>query len=193
MFELGGAWSWARELQVRALEPGGCAVDATLGGGGDAQALCELVGPQGIVYGFDIQPGAVERTRTRLEAAGLSARARLYCASHADMELYVTEPVDVIVFNLGWLPGGDHSITTHVGSTLDALNAALRLVKPGGLITVCAYPGHAEGACELEAVTNWASALDGRTYQAMVRRYLNQPLNAPVLVAITRTWRGSID
>ena len=88
------------------------------------------------------------------------------------MEQYVTGPVDVVVFNLGWLPGGDHTITTHVGSTLDALNAALRLIKPGGLITVCAYPGHAEGACELEAVTNWASALDGRTYQAMVRRYI---------------------
>lgn len=191
MFELGGAWSWARELQARALEAGGCAVDATLGGGGDAQALCELVGAQGLVYGFDIQPDAVARTRARLEAAGLSARARLFCASHAEMERYVAAPVDVIVFNLGWLPGGDHAVTTHVDSTLAALDAALRLIRPGGLITVCAYPGHDEGARELSAVLNWAGALDGRRYQAMVRRYLNQPANAPVLIAVTRTGRGA--
>ncbi len=190
MFELGGAWSWARELQARALRPGGCAVDATLGGGGDAQALCELVGAQGVVYGFDIQPEALRRTRARLEAAGLSARARLYCASHANMAQYVTSPIDAAVFNLGWLPGGDHALTTHVDSTLAALDAALSLLRPGGLITICAYPGHAEGARELEAVLAWASALDGRGCQAMVRRYLNQPANAPVLVAVARNGRG---
>lgn len=190
MIDLGGAWSWARELQARALGPGARAVDATLGGGGDAQALCELVGECGRVYGFDVQPAALERTRARLEAAGLCGRARLYCASHADMERYVPEPVDAVVFNLGWLPGGDHAITTRTDSTLRALDAAARLVKPGGLITVCAYPGHAEGARELSAVLDWARALDGRAYQAMARMYLNQPVNAPALVAVARIGRG---
>lgn len=185
-FDMGSARHWARELHARAIGPGARVVDATMGGGGDTQALCELVGEGGRVYGFDIQPDAVARTRERLSQAGLAGRAELICASHARMEEFVHEPVDAVLFNLGWLPGGDKSVTTLLSSTLAAVNAALRLLRPGGLITICAYPGHAEGARELEALLDWAARLDGHSYQAMVRRYLNQPANTPVLIAVTK-------
>ena len=185
-FDMGSAWHWARELHERAIGPGARVIDATLGGGGDTLALCELVGAEGRVYGFDIQPDAVRRTRARLDEAGLAERAELICASHARMEEYVHEPVDAVLFNLGWLPGGDKSVTTLTDSTLSAVNAALRLLRPGGLLTICVYPGHAEGARELEALLDWAAHLDGRAYQAMARRYLNQPANTPVLLAVTR-------
>lgn len=190
MFDMGGAWVWARELQTRAVEKGARVIDATLGGGGDTLALCEMVGETGKVYGFDIQSDAVERTRAKLAAAGMLQRAELICASHADMERYVKGEVDAAVFNLGWLPGSDREVTTRTDSTLEAVNAALRLIKPGGLITVCVYPGHAEGARELEALLEWAEGLDGHEYQAMLRRYLNQPRNAPAMLAVTKNPRA---
>ena len=83
-------------------------------------------------------------------------------------------------------PGGDKSVTTLLDSTLEAVNAALELMKRGGLMTICAYPGHAEGARERDALIDWAAALDGRRYQAMVRRYVNQPGNTPVLIAVEK-------
>ena len=77
-------------------------------------------------------------------------------------------------------------MTTLLDSTLKAVNAALKLLRRGGLMTICAYPGHDEGARELEALLEWASALDGHVFQVMVRRYLNQPANTPVMIAVER-------
>ena len=42
----------------------------------------------------------------------------IICDSHINMSEYVNEPVSVIIFNLGYLPGGDRSITTCVSDTL---------------------------------------------------------------------------
>ena len=75
MLDMGSAWHWARELQGRAIGEGARVIDATRGGGGDTQALCEMVGESGRVYAFDIQQSAVDRTRARLEEAGLLPRA----------------------------------------------------------------------------------------------------------------------
>lgn len=47
-------------------------------------------------------------------------------------------------YNLGWLPGGDKSITTMLEDTLESIEAAQRLVKHGGMISVMLYRGHAE-------------------------------------------------
>lgn len=52
-----------------------CAVDATLGGGRDALFLASLVSEGGKVYGFDIQPEAVSRSRGLFEKNGLSDRS----------------------------------------------------------------------------------------------------------------------
>ena len=177
---------WAAELIGPALYPGARAVDATLGNGHDALWLCGLVGEAGRVYGFDIQPEAVSRSRERLRAAGLEDRATLLCAGHERMAEFVREPVDAVVFNLGWLPGAAHGVTTRTDTTLRAVDAALSLLKPDGVLTVCVYPGHAEGAREREALLDWAAALDGRWYDAMLRRYLNQPNDPPLLIAVRR-------
>ena len=186
MFDLKSARHWAEELQREAILPGMTVVDATMGNGGDTQRLCELVGETGRVYAFDVQPQALEKTRARLEAAGLLPRATLILAGHERVREYVAEPIDAAVFNLGWLPGGDKSITTQVDTTLTALDACLALLKPHGLLTLCAYPGHGEGAEELRRVLDWARALDGRRFAAMERAYLNQQAAPPVLLAVQR-------
>ena len=180
---------WAAELIEPALYNGARAVDATMGNGYDTLWLSESVGELGRVYAFDVQPEAVERTRERLELAGMSDRAALHCLGHERMAEVVGEPVDVVMFNLGWLPGAVHAVTTRTETTLRAVDAALALLKPDGLLTVCVYPGHAEGARELEALTRWASGLDPRRYDAMLRRYMNQPNDPPQLIAVKRKRR----
>lgn len=180
---------WAEALIAPALYPGARAVDATMGNGGDTCRLCDLVGEAGRVYAFDIQPEAVARTRAALEARGLVDRATLFCVGHERMAEFVTEPVDAVVFNLGWLPGARHGVTTRVETTLRAVDAALSLIKPDGLMTVCVYPGHDEGARELIALNAWAAALDPRSFDAMIKRYVNQPNDPPQLIAVRRVRR----
>ena len=186
MMDMESARHWARALQEKALKPGGRAVDATMGNGGDIEALCHLAGDTGLVYALDVQRQALENTRARLAQAGLLERARLYCLGHQDMAQVVPPQIDLAVFNLGWLPGSpDKSLTTRTETTLAALEAALSLLRRGGLITLCAYPGHQEGRRELTQVLRWARALPSGQVQAMAQGYVNQP-NAPALVALVK-------
>ena len=177
---------WAADLIGPALRPGATAVDATMGNGRDTLWLCRQVGPEGRVYAFDVQPEAVARTRALLEAEGVSDRATLFCEGHQHMARLVKEPVDAVMFNLGWLPGAAHAVTTLTETTLQAVDAALSLLKPDGLLTVCAYPGHAEGARERDALLAWAAGLDPARCDALVKRYLNQPNDPPLLIAVRR-------
>lgn len=177
---------WAREMIEQAMFEGARAVDATMGNGHDTQWLCELAGESGMVYAFDVQPEAVRRTEERLIEAGLAGRTRLFCAGHERMAELVPELVDAVVFNLGWLPGAEHGVTTRVETTLRAVEAALSVLKEDGIMTVCIYPGHDEGARELQALMRWAEALDPYRYDALVKTYLNQPNDPPQLLAVKK-------
>ncbi len=178
---------WAAELIERALYPGAAAVDATLGNGHDALWLCGLVGETGRVYGFDVQQEAVERSRARLQEAGVEARATLILDGHQNMISYVPpESADAVMFNLGWLPGAAHGVTTQTETTLEAVNAALDVLKEDGVMTVCVYPGHDEGARERDALLAWARELDERSYDVMLRAYLNQSGDPPLMIAIKK-------
>ena len=186
MLDFGSAKAWAHELIERVVTEGSVVVDATMGNGYDTLWLCGLVGTAGRVYAFDIQDEAVKRTAARLEQAGMADRARLLCFSHDRMTERVEEPVDAVVFNLGWLPGADHSITTHTDSTLRAVDAALSLLRDGAVMTICVYPGHEEGARERAALMEWASSLDPKRYDALFKTYLNQPKEPPCLIAVQK-------
>ena len=141
----------------------------------------------GRVYGFDVQPEAVERSRARLEEAGVDKRARLILDGHQNMADYIApESADAVMFNLGWLPGAEHAVTTRVETTLQAVNAALEILKEDGVMTICIYPGHEEGAREREALLEWAQKLDEKKYDAMLRCYLNQSKLPPLMIAVKR-------
>ena len=180
---------WAAELLEPALYDGARAVDATMGNGKDTLWLCRQVGAAGRVYAFDVQAEAVARTRALLEAEGVSPRAELFCQGHQHMAEFVQEPVDAVMFNLGWLPGAEHGVTTRAATTIPAAEAALSILKPDGLLTICVYPGHDEGTRELAALERWAGELDPRRFDAMQRRYMNQPNHPPVLIAVKRKKR----
>ena len=185
-YELKSARYLAREVILRAVEPGDTVVDATMGNGHDTQMLCETVGPEGRVYAFDVQAQAVEETRNRLRAQGLDGRAELILSGHEHMAEYVKGPVKAVMFNLGWLPGGDHEVTTRWETTRTAVESALDLLAPMGVLVICAYPGHAEGEREKQELTAFLGGLDNRRYNVLHQRFLNASPGAPECFVIQK-------
>jgi predicted methyltransferase len=153
----------ARQAVRQVLRPGEAAVDATAGNGHDARFLAEAVGPSGRVFALDVQPDALDRTEALLTEAGLT-NVTLFLRNHADLAELVPGPVGAVMFNLGYLPGGDKAVVTRTASTLAGLRAAVGLLRPGGVLTVIAYPGHPGGAEETAAVAAFLRELpDGST------------------------------
>ena len=184
--DLGNARAWTRELWDKLSLEGAFVIDATVGNGYDTVYLAGKVGETGRVYGFDVQTEAIGATRARLNEAGLLDRCRLIPDSHENVDAYVKDPVDGVMFNLGWLPKAEHAVTTHAESTLKAVSKCLELLKKGGLMTVCVYPGHPEGEREKAALLAWAKALDDSAFDARVTEYLNIAKRPPLLIAVTR-------
>jgi len=164
------------------LTPGDRAIDATCGNGQDTLLLAKIVGPEGKVWAFDIQEGALSRTRFGLETAGLANRVSLVHAGHERMAEFVAEPVKAILFNLGYLPTGEREIKTSAASTLAALEQGKKLLLPSGIILVAVYTGHEGGEEEWSAVKGWAEALSPHEYNVWLSRQLNRSEKAPFLV-----------
>jgi len=175
----------ARRLIVERIQPGELAIDATMGNGNDTLFLCKTVGEQGRVIAYDIQPEAMEKTRVRLEREGVLDRVELVLASHEEMSR-ITEKPAAIMFNLGYLPGGDKEITTKAESTIRAIEAGISLLRPGGIMTIIVYWGHPAGETEKEAVAHYCQKLDQTQYLVLQYQYLNQQNQAPFLLAIER-------
>ena len=186
MYELKSARYLAADALRQVILPGDAAVDATMGNGHDTLFLCELVGPEGRVFAFDVQEQAVENTRARLKEAGVLDRAELFCLGHEHMAEKVIGPVRAVVFNLGWLPGGDHHVTTRWETTKIAVESALSLLMPLGVLVICAYPGHAEGERERQALTKWLAELPPQRYNVLEQRFLNAGPGAPECFVIQK-------
>lgn len=169
----------------RSVSPGSLCIDATAGKGRDTALLCRLAGPTGRVLAFDIQPQAVAQTKALLDAEGLTAEVVL--DSHAHMERYAQpETVDCVVFNFGRLPGGDPSIFTRADTSVAALDAAARLLKPGGSIAIALYYGGANGYSERDAVLNWAEGLDDRRFSVLRCDWANRRGDPPMPIFVWR-------
>lgn len=180
----------AHWLAGRAVDPGGFAIDATVGNGYDTLFLTKAVGPQGRVVGFDIQKEALDETRRRVRAEVPDASLRLVHAGHETMADHLSESdfrtVDAVMFNLGYLPGGDHAITTEPETTCRALDTSLDLLRPGGVITIVVYTGHDGGEEEARAVESWVSARPDDAFRALSYQFVNQTTDPPRLYAVEK-------
>ncbi len=178
---------WCHHFLREQVRPGDLCIDATMGRGHDTQILCELVGEAGKVLAFDIQEGAVRSTQERLQKAGVPKNYELYCRSHAHMAEYVSEEsVSCIVFNLGYLPGGDHRKGTKAQSTIAALEQGLGLLRKGGMISLCIYSGKDSGYEERDQVLEYLKTLNYRHYLVICSAYYNRPNDPPLPVLIVR-------
>lgn len=123
--------------------------------------------------------------RNCLAERGLSDRARLLLDSHSNMENYAEpETVDCITFNFGWLPAGNHSIFTTPATSIPAIEAGLRLLKPGGIMSLCIYYGRDCGFTERDALLEYLPTIDSKIYTVIVSQFCNRPNNPPIPVFI---------
>ena len=176
----------AMRITLSYVEPGDTVIDATCGTGQDTLALAEAAGDRGRVYAFDIQKEAIGLTSELLKSNGCM-NVELFNESFVYMGEHVPDgSASAVVFNLGYLPGGDHSITTEAGATIEGLQAALKAIRTGGIVTVVLYDGHEEGRREKEYVLRWAEKLDPKTYHAVFANMLNQNNYPPEILWITK-------
>ena len=186
--------SMAHRLVAERLQTGDAAIDATVGGGVDTAFLAKAVCPKGRVFGFDIQEAALAAAASKLReqlAGDALPQVELLLASHDRMRERIPQAlhgkIGAVMFNLGYYPGNESArhIVTTTESTLRALDAALSLLRPRGVLTVVVYPGHEGGADEASAVVDWAAALPPGIGQAIVYRMVQKP-TAPYLIAVER-------
>lgn len=153
-------------------------IDATCGNGNDTLFLAKLAK---FVYGFDIQNQAIINT-DRLLSNNRISNYRLIHDSHSNIDKYVNEKVKVIMFNLGYLPGGDKSLTTVLQSTCDAVEKSIHLICKGGIITLIHYIGHDGGTEEATAVEKIVKKLPRNQYKVIKYDFINSPLSPFVII-----------
>lgn len=179
------------------LSAGDWALDATAGNGHDTLFLARQVGPGGRVFAFDIQRQAVEATRALLESNHISGEAfQLHQACHSSFTQHLPPDaagrLKAILFNLGYLPGGDKSIITTTATTESAVTTALSLLHPGGLLLIVAYPGHEGGNTEAALLRNLAQSLPMADFHAAEYHTLNAGSPAPFVLILQKSssWRA---
>ncbi|XCP87207.1 class I SAM-dependent methyltransferase [Roseburia hominis] len=176
---------WCHEIIRSQAAREGVYIDATMGNGNDTLLLCELAGKNGEVIAFDIQDQALEATKALLTDQGCLERARLIKDGHEHMDQYVKRcSADVICFNFGYLPGGDHRIATSADTSVTAICKGLDILKNGGMMCLCIYSGGDTGFEEKERILEFIKNLPSREYVVIVNEYYNRGNNPPMPVFI---------
>ncbi len=173
-----------KEFILAHLHAGEVAVDFTMGNGGDTAFLSKTVGETGRVYAFDIQEDALTSTRAHLQEVGAPENYTLICASHHRVREFVCEPIKAGMFNLGYLPrSGRKHITTMRETTLPAVQAAVSLLAPDGILLVAVYPGHEEGKLEGDMLAEYFATLDRREISVSCFKIVNSPTSPYFFIA----------
>ena len=183
-----GAVHLAHEFLSLHVKKGDTCIDCTAGRGKDAAYLCSLVGESGRVVALDIQPEAVESSKALISESGYENICEVYLDSHENVDRYA-EPgtVSAIVFNFGWLPGGDHTKHTHTESSLTALRKCLPLLKENGIMSLSIYYGRDTGFEEKDAILEYIKTLPVGEFAVVVSEFVNRPNCPPISVRIYKT------
>ena len=165
------------------LKEGDIAVDFTMGNGHDTEFLSRTVGERGHVYAFDVQEMALASTKKHLSEVGCPENYTLILDSHHNVKKYVDTKIKAGMFNLGYLPGSDKSVTTMRETTLPAIEAAIDLMDRDAIILVAVYPGHAEGEAEGKMICEYLASLSRYKVCATRINILNSP-TSPFFIII---------
>jgi len=168
------------------ISEGDVCIDATAGRGRDTLFLSKLVGKSGKVIAFDIQEEAIKSTKELLSSER-KENIELHLTCHSKMASFVKEAsVSAIMFNFGWLPGGDHTKFSHGNTSTLAISEGLRLLKKGGIMTLCLYYGKETGFEEKDTILHFVRNLDQKKYSVLLHEFINRKNNPPILVVITK-------
>jgi len=174
----------AHQLWRKTLQKGDWAIDATCGNGYDTLYLAENC--EGVIS-LDIQGDALQKTKKNLLQNGVNLeKIHFFHQNHESFpSLAKKVSIKIIVYNLGYLPGGNKELTTLTASTLKSLQNALKIVLPGGLISITCYPGHAEGFKEEKAILDFCKDLSPHQWSVCFHNWINR-LKSPSLFTIQK-------
>lgn len=162
----------------RFIKKGDITVDWASGNGNDTLMLSKLSKK---VFAFDIQKEAIKNTKNSLKNNGMN-NAILINDSHENIDKYLNdykEKISLILFNLGYLPGGNKNIMTNSKSTLIAIKKGLKYLNKKGMILVVCYP-HDEGKKESQTILEY---LEKNNISHKIYKNTNND-NAPFLIQI---------
>lgn len=171
------------------LNPKGLFIDATLGNGHDSHFILSLKDFSGELLAFDIQEKAIENAFERVRPITTLSNQNysFILDTHANVEDYIgSKEIQSAIFNLGYLPGGDHNITTQVNSTIEAIDILLDRLSLHGQIIIVIYSGHDEGMNERVELLERYSHLPQENYQVLTYQFINQINQPPILLVIEK-------
>lgn len=160
-------------------------VDATCGNGFDTLFLCKLAGKSGHVAAFDVQNTAIERTNALLKSNLDFVNYELVLDSHEFINKHVKNQIDAVIFNLGYLPFSDKTVTTKGDTTLKAIENLLPLLKNDGRIFLTTYITHDTGD-EIKEIIQYLSALNKTKYNVLHINLLNKENTPPELFIVEK-------
>lgn len=164
---------------------GKTAIDATMGMGYDTEKLLKTVGENGKVYAFEIQNQAVAYCKNKF-----STTNNLEILEVSNEYIDVIDNFDLVIYNLGYLPGSDKKITTTAMTTVISLSKATNLMNVGGVIIVVSYLGHKNSEAEREAVEKFLKSLDQKQFIVEKREFFNQINNPPIVYIVEKkNWK----
>lgn len=172
------------------ITPGSTVIDATAGNGHDSVFLLEKINPGGTLFAFDIQSEALKTTQNKIDNMKQlhhTTNYHLIADSHGNLDQYLNRSVQVAFFNLGYLPGGDHSVTTNWNELYKALQILTkRLISSGGFISIVSYGGHPAGQEEQNRLYQFIQGLPPSEFSIHVTKVWNTIRPAPVSFIIQR-------
>ena len=159
-------------------------VDATCGNGYDTLFLSSKISKKGKLYAFDIQKSAIESTKSKFKDK--KTNVEFINDGHENLDKYLNEDINCIIYNLGYLPGSNKKVVTKKETTIKSLKIALELLANNGLIVLVIYSEHEGGRKEKNAVLEFSSNLDYKKYNVLHYNFINQKLNPPEVVVINK-------
>ncbi len=157
-------------------------IDFTAGQGNDTVKLARLV-PHGHVYAFDIQQQALDITNEKL-IQGNYQNVSLILDSHHHFDQYV-QNFQIGIFNFGYLPSGNHAITTILDTSKLAVEKALQYLNLNGILILVLYPGHKEGSLECNYMNEYIRILDQHFFNIFEFKMVGKS-NCPYIIGIEK-------
>ncbi|MDO5714465.1 MAG: class I SAM-dependent methyltransferase [Tissierellia bacterium] len=159
------------------------AADLTLGNGGDSLRILDYCKKIIKLYAFDIQESAILNSKKRI---GKNNKIQYFQTGHENISTIIDTPLDFITMNLGYLPGGDKTITTRTKTTLMAIEQSLALLNHEGLMIITIYTGHDEGAKEKISILEKVKWIDQKIYTCRHQYFVNQKNQPPEVIIIEK-------
>lgn len=162
--------------RIKSYPSGLIGVDLTMGNGYDTLVLAKHCRK---VYAFDIQQQAIQETQKKTQSY---THITYILDSHENIDIYVHD-FDIAVMNLGYLPKGNHQITTLLSSTSTTIQKVIHMMNK--VLFLVVYPGHDEGYKESQWIDDYVKKLDRYHYNVSTYRMVNKN-NAPYVIEIEK-------